>query len=162
MNIFYLDDDPFKAAGFMYDQHVVKMILETAQLLSTAHHVLGSGTSEMYKKTHVNHPSAVWVRESVNNYDWTYLHFLGLCQEYTYRYGKTHKTETKLKDVLGRTPPSIPDGPLTPIPLCMPDVHKTDCPVQSYRHYYVFGKAEHMHKWRRRGAPEWYTNISST
>ena len=48
------------------------MILETAQLLCTAHHELGTSIEIPYKATHKNHPSAIWVRDSAENYMWAY------------------------------------------------------------------------------------------
>ena len=62
MNIFYLSNDPVQAAAYQYNKHVVKMILETAQLLCTAHHELQSAVDVPYKPTHRTHPSAIWVR----------------------------------------------------------------------------------------------------
>ena len=87
MNIFYLDKDPKKCAEMHCDKHVVKMILEYAQLLSTAHRVLdGNEWADhvgLYKATHKNHPSAIWARESAGNYFWLNKLFQELCKEYT-------------------------------------------------------------------------------
>jgi hypothetical protein len=89
MNIFYIHENPTISAKAMSNKHVVKMILESAQLLSTAHHILDKSTSsELYKPTHKNHPSAIWVRQSYKNYQWLYNHFISLCEEYTKRYNK--------------------------------------------------------------------------
>ena len=97
MNIFYLDRDPQIAAQMMCDKHVVKMILESAQMLSTAHRVLDgdeyADKNGLYKKAHVNHPSSEWVRCSYQQYKWLYDHMVALMEEYTYRYGKHHATE---------------------------------------------------------------------
>lgn len=158
MNIFYLDKDPQKAAEYQCDKHVVKMILETAQLLSTAHHVLDGEDSpikdKIYKKTHGNHPSAVWVRESLDNYLWAWDHLDALLNEYKYRYNKNHKTDD-IFVLLCNPPWNMREIGLTPIPLCMPDEYKVpDDAVQSYRNYYKYGKA-HLHKWTKRGVPEW-------
>lgn len=142
MNIFYIDKDPHKAAQAMTDKHVIKMILESAQLLSTAHHVLGSNTKEyleaLYRPTHINHPSAIWVRESLANYKWLYNHFMSLCEEYTERYGKIHLTEKKLALLLCHTPKDIPNIGLTPMRIAIKDTcwHKDDA-IESYRAYYV-------------------------
>ena len=74
MNIFYLDEDPVLAAQMHCDKHVVKMILESAQLLSTAHLLIdGDELADergLYKATHKNHPSSKWVRDSSENYEW--------------------------------------------------------------------------------------------
>ena len=96
MNIFYLHNDPQVCAAYHCDKHVVKMILEYAQLLSTAHHELdGVPSIECYKKTHVNHPSAVWARQSKRHYRWLYRLLSHTCREYTKRYRKIHATERK-------------------------------------------------------------------
>ena len=82
MNIFYLHPDPAKAASFFYDKHKVKMILESAQMLCTAHHVYNNGDNVPYKKAHLNHPSTIWVRDSIHHYNWLYDHMLALGREY--------------------------------------------------------------------------------
>ncbi|WP_347852092.1 pyrimidine dimer DNA glycosylase/endonuclease V, partial [Planktomarina sp.] len=94
MNLFYVHEDPKKAAQSLCDKHVVKMILETAQMLSTAHRL--SDTSQapfVYKMTHKNHPSTKWLRSSQIAYKWGLDHLQELFTEYTHRYGKIHKTE---------------------------------------------------------------------
>ena len=95
MNIFYLDKDPFKAAKVQYNKHVVKMILESAQMLCAAHHILGDSADGPYKLAHKNHPSTIWVRENSLHYAWLYKHMIALGLQYTYRYGKTHLSYTK-------------------------------------------------------------------
>ena len=77
MNIFYLDEDPFEAARLQYNKHVVKMILESAQMLCTAHHHYESSVDIPYKKAHYNHPSTKWTRENASNYSWLYRHMMG-------------------------------------------------------------------------------------
>jgi hypothetical protein len=86
MNIFYLHRDPIVAAKVQYNKHVVKMILESAQMLCTAHHHFNEDTNVPYKKAHYNHPSTKWVRESIDHYFWLYDHMIGLGEEYTRRY----------------------------------------------------------------------------
>lgn len=197
MNLFYVDADPTVAAQSLGDKHVVKMILETAQMLSTAHRILDgkqevievtkrkikklkSGevidlgyitrkkkiwklddkidNDKMYKATHINHPSSIWIRQSAVNYFWAYDHFVALCNEYTRRYGKIHLTDRKLSTLLIIEPLNIPRGnenSHTLPPCCMPDEYKiTDCPVTNYRYYYAFAKTK-MHKWTNRQPPEW-------
>ena len=147
MNVFYLDNNPKSAARMQCDRHVVKMILESAQLLSTAHRVLDgdewADSHSLYKVTHKNHPSAVWARASAHNYQWLYRHFLGLCDEYNYRYGKIHLSETKLSDCLWFTPTSIDhNADFTAPPQCMPDEYKSDISsIIGYRQYYALNKA---------------------
>ena len=141
MNIFYLHKDPFKAAEYQYNKHVVKMILESAQILCTAHHYYGNGDNVPYKKTHLNHPSTVWARENSRNYYWLYNHMLALGQEYTKRYGKTHLTITKCCETLQNVPVGMPlGGPITQPPQCMPDEYKDECSVKAYWNYYLGDK----------------------
>lgn len=175
MNIFYLDTDPKVSAQMMHDKHVVKMILETAQLLSTAHRVLdgtpyidsSSGRkikrwslskvrleNSLYKATHINHPSAVWSRVNSGNYHWLYEHFVALCDEYTYRYGKVHATDTKLRDVLLMEPENIPSGGITQMPQAMPDKYKNSDSVTAYRSYYI-GEKKQQSKYTKRNSPIW-------
>lgn len=176
MNIFYIETDPFKAAESMVDKHVVKMILETAQLLSTAHRILdgteyiGKSVSgqrnvkrwllpddretKLYSATHINHPSAVWVRQSNNNYNWLFCHLCGLIQEYSYRYNKVHKCASMLQ-WLQAPPKNIPLHYLTPPTPAMPDEYKVGADVlASYRKYYKHGKM-HLHKYTKRQMPDW-------
>jgi hypothetical protein len=141
MNIFYLDKDPDKAATMMYNKHVVKMILESAQLLCTAHHVLDGDDADVpYKPTHKNHPSAIWVRESADNYAWLYFHMLALGEEYTKRYGKKHLTITKCEDALSNIPGGMLNIGATPMPQCMPDQYKV--PGDSVTAYWNYYEAE--------------------
>jgi len=160
VNIFFLHIHPSLAARYQCDKHVVKMILESAQLLSTCHHVYGTATPLMYKATHINHPSARWVRESKTNYRWLIQHFDALCQEYTYRYGKTHKSQSLLS-CLSDNPESQPEHGLTKPPLAMPDQYKNDASVvASYRRYYALGKADLL-TYTRRPQPAWIKEIQN-
>ena len=138
MNIFYLDHDPHIAAKWHGDKHVSKMTIETAQMLSTAHHVLaGESASEIgiYKPTHINHPCSIWVRENSSNYQWAFELLDGLCREFHVRRGKLHATQ-RLLPILSQRPSAIPIAELGFPALAMPDEFKTDCPVESYRRYY--------------------------
>jgi hypothetical protein len=178
MNIFRLDDNPVTSAQLMCDKHVVKMIIEYAQLMSTAHRML-DGTEYydktkngrkikrwrleptaqeelLYKASHVNHPSAIWVRENSENYRWLYKHFRALCEEYTHRYGKTHLTEQKLKGQLWFAPKNIDQTKYESVlPQCMPDECKRDNVVDGYRNYYVKEKRSFA-KWTKRETPSWF------
>ena len=160
MNIFYLHPDPVVCAAHHCDKHVVKMILETAQLLSTAHRILdGDDHADwhgFYKQTHKNHPSAVWVREAVGNYVWTHQLLISLCREYTYRYDKTHKT-ARLIEPLANPPAHISTTPFrTAIPQCMPDEYKDRDPVIAYRRYYINDKRD-ITQWKKKtSAPTWF------
>lgn len=145
MNIFALDRDPVEAARMHCDKHVVKMVLETAQILST---IAGHG----YKPTHKNHPCTRWAAESRANYAWLFDLGVELGREYTRRYGKRHKSSYV---IAGMWPPrDLPDIGLTPFALVMPDEYKTDCPVESYRAYYLGEKAA-MAKYKNGRTPKW-------
>ena len=175
LNIFYLDEDAKQCAQWMVDKHVVKMILETAQLLSTAHRVLDGvesidtssgrkkkvwGLSDdrndlLYMATHINHPSAVWCRKSVENYNWLVDHLFALSDEYTYRYNKKHATITKMGWHIASPPFKLKEWNWTPMPSCMDDEYKiSNDPIINYRNYYKFGKS-HLHKWKNRLPPKW-------
>jgi hypothetical protein len=163
MNIFYLHAIASKAAEYHCDKHVVKMILETAQLLYSAHWVLNpEGLPEdAYRKTHVNHPCAIWVRESLSNYKWLAELGYWLCQEYRFRYGdKTHKTEARLDWLRANPPASLIDIGATPPRQAMPDDYKHPDAVMAYRTYYVENKLRirGIVKYTRRKYPDFLTN----
>jgi hypothetical protein len=122
VNIFATSECPVQSAKEHCNVHNVKMILEICQLLSTAHFVL-DGEQVGYKPTHQNHPSAVWVRKCSENYAWAYNHFKALCDEYTHRTGKTHKSSEML-GVLKDKPCKIVLGSRTPFAMAMPDEYK--------------------------------------
>ena len=153
MNIFVLSLDPRVAAESHCDKHVVKMILETAQLLYCAHWVLDPDNipADAYRKTHPNHPCAVWVRESVENYRWLSDLGLCLCREYTFRYGKTHKTAAHI-EWLSDNFPTLPALDRTPFRMAMPDEFKSDDPVLAYQAYYL-GAKERMLTFSKRPPP---------
>ena len=156
MNIFFLDFNPNVAAKYHCDKHVVKMILETAQLLYTAHRVLGSTDlpDDAYRLAHKNHPCAIWARESIDNYIWLCQLGLALCQEYRHRYGnKTHKTERHLLWLSEHPPALIPSIGVTTIRLAMPDEYKQSNPIESYRTYYIRAKLRFA-KYTDREVPE--------
>ena len=150
MNIFYLHDNPKVCSQYHVDKHVVKMILETAQLLSTAHWL--SGGEGPYRATHKNHPSAIWARSNKSNYRWLCELGMELCKEYTHRYGKIHKTQQHL-EWLTKNIPNIPNGKFTQPTLAMPDQYKSDNHVDSYRLYYIKDKS-HLHSWKNRKTTE--------
>lgn len=170
MNIFYLDRDPATAAAMHCDKHVVKMILETAQMLSTAHRVLdGDDPADevgLYKRAFENHPCSIWLRDCVTNYMWGYNLFTSLLKEYTRRYKKFHASN-RLSNLLSYEPDNIAkfkwecnmDAPMswlgvTEPPQCMPDKYKCEDPVQAYRNYYL-GEKMYMAVWTEREVPAW-------
>lgn len=158
MNIFVLDKDPIKCAQYHNDKHVVKMILETAQLLCGAHWV--SNGSAPYKLSHRNHPCSMWTRECIENYIWLCDLGIKLCEEYTYRYDKTHKSQQIIEWCMTNLPKIKENGDLTPFALAMPEEYKTKCPIESYRNYYRGAKSS-FSSWKNRTTPEWY-NIMLT
>lgn len=184
MNIFWLDFDPKTCAQMHCDKHVVKMILELAQLLCTAHRVL-DGTQQveirtlsngktrrhkvwhlnderdtlLYSATHMNHPCAIWVRECDTNYMLCYNLFVELCQEYTRRYKKVHLCETKLKDLLVDPPANCPFSPTaTDPPQAMPEEYRVSGdPITAYRNYYKGGKSN-IAQWNHSDTPAWFVS----
>jgi len=158
MNIFYLHPNPTIAAKYHNDKHVVKMIVESAQMLSTAHRELDDTVNDViYKIAHKNHPSTKWARASYKNYMWLHWLFEELCDEYTYRYEKVHLTDTKLREVLRIPPRRIDYLPqFTQPPQCMPDEYKVpDDSVSAYRKYYI-GEKAYFSKWTNRDIPSWW------
>lgn len=181
MNIFVLSEDPREAAQMVCDKHCSKMIVESGQMLSTAHRMLDgyvekrpskSGKrminywvhpnsnldSILYNAVHHYHPCTVWSMVSKDNYEWHYEHFLGLSEEFEYRYSKPHMTYQKLSGVLRSPPKCIPDVGLTEFPQAMS--HYPDCKVEgdavaAYRNYYHMAKS--FAKWDKgRPAPYWW------
>lgn len=183
MNIFVLSRDPREAAEFHCDKHVVKMILETGQMLCAAHWIgwqrslnIGSGLKRHellarmseeipahllppWKMTHVGHPCTQWAQKSVENYEWLLYLGVSLCREYTARYGRTHKAEHVYVWLTDHTPPSFESAGLTPFAIAMPDDCKvSDDPVECYRQYYRVHK-RYMAKWKTR-EPDWFSQTS--
>ena len=159
MNIFYFYDCPVLSAQAQPDKMLVKMPLETAQMLCTAHRELdGDKYADevgLYKRAYWNHPCTVWARESSANYFWLYKHFLALGKEYTFRYGKTHNSVDKLARALFKQPDNIKRISMTPLAQAMPDKYKNDDPIKAYRDYCINEK--HYAKWEKgRAMPNWW------
>lgn len=163
------------------DAHCRKMIIEYAQMLSTAHRLLDGEKmqslknnrkystyilqddreSVLYKSTHANHPSAIWARETSENYLWLYSLFIELSQEFFHRYGKHHATFLKLKDALSVLPTNIKQDQLSEIPQCMPDLYKDQLVVESYRKFYAIDKVQKFNlTWKNREIPKWFSEFS--
>lgn len=155
MNIFFLSNDPVEAAQNHNDKHVIKMILESAQLLCGAHIILDGENESLYRLTHKNHPCSVWCRESLDNYIWLYRLFVSLCDEYTHRYGKVHLTDKKLRQILSLPPKNINSIGFTRIAQAMPEQYRHIDPIIAYRQYYVSEKAK-FSKWTNRTIPIWF------
>jgi len=167
MNIFVLSHDPRKAARYHNDRHVVKMILETAQILATAHYLV-DGHKMMHRNigpvplrpTHIHHPCVRWACENQKNYFWLWELGEALLDEYTLRYGKTHKFDDMLRNKLFAFPINLPPADaMTKRPLCMPDQFKSADPVASYRAYY-FREKRHIASWKSPAStPTWWTRL---
>ena len=181
MNIFVLDETPKKSAEYHCDKHVVKMILESGQMMCTSHwlHLLSNyydgeitdfkrvkdiqawlfeNTHPMeqppWKISHMRHPCTLWTNESYSNYMWHWELAKELCAEYTKRYHKIHKSEAVI-DWLGKnTPRLMQDIGKTPHPICMKDEYKLDGVIDSYRNYYIKDKVRFA-KWKTK-EPEWW------
>jgi hypothetical protein len=182
MNIFYLSAYEDMCAQMHCDSHCSKMIIEYAQLMSTAHRVLDGeeyyGRTKnnrrikrwlhpdaeledtLYKASHINHPSAIWVRQSRANYRWLYHMWTELNREFMYRYNKNvpHESFRKLQFILGNEPTNLKEGFFTEPTPAMPDDVKEECSVMAYRNYYIKYK-QHLAKWTKRGAPNWYEQV---
>ena len=186
MNIFVLDNDPKLAAQYQCDKHVVKMIVESAQMLSTAHRVLDGKLqvvtrnsittgrsrkakvwtldnptfeSHLYDACYVNHPCTQWTMESSDNYMWHQMHFDWLCTEYSHRYGKIHATDKLLKFLLTIPPKNIYSGPMTKFRLAMgsnPECIDYWDPVGSYRAFYRTKQTRFKMVWTKREIPFWF------
>ena len=178
MNLFYLSNKPQEAAQFHCDKHVVKMIIELNQMLSTAHRIIdgtpariktktGRSKTEyilpdsreinLYKTSHANHPTSVWARQSKDHYQWMLECTKYLLEEYTYRYGKIHAS-SRLLNSINTIPHNIADVGFVDPPPAMPDHCKIPGNVvESYRKYYVMEK-KHFAKWTKRPVPSWFLN----
>ena len=165
MNIFYLSRNPYVCAKWHCLKHVLKMIIEYAQLLSTAHRYLDgyakveltvnkrkitryyfydnkSHNEVFYKASHINHPSNVWLRQSIHNYNWLYELFCNLCDQYTNIYGKIHATDRKLRKALKNPPDNIPRNISFSEPIqAMPEEYKIENDsISAYRLFYRYDK----------------------
>jgi hypothetical protein len=164
LNIFVLDNDPKVAAQLHADKHVVKMVLELYQQMGSAMRRHGATDRDMpltakgtpLKGGYHNHPCTKWVGDTRENFQWAAEHAIALCEEYTYRYGKTHACEDGIK-YMARCHWVIPEGELTPFAQAMPDECKMEDAVFAYRNYYNKGKA-HLHSWKKRPVPLWICN----
>ena len=185
MNIFYLNEDAQISAQEQCDKHICKMTIEYCQLLSTAHRVLDGEQYEgrtkanrrikrwlhpdkdleeqLYKASHIKHPSGLWCRATTANYEWLYKHFMASCKEYTRRYGKVHATETKLAEVFKNPPKNLPKGKQTEFAVAIaenqtcrqiPGFDKLPV-VKKYQQYILNDKP--FAKWTNRTAPKWFT-----
>jgi hypothetical protein len=155
MNLFLLHINARQSARYHCDKHVVKMVIETAQILCTVHWIYG-GTAP-YKATHRKHPMVLWAGESLANYKWTLDFGMELAKEYSHRYGRTHATEKTLLWLKDNEPAGIDLlAAKSQIPLCMPELYRLDTdPVLAHRMFYVYDKAKFC-RWTKRAVPTWF------
>ena len=187
MNIFLLSLNPEEAAEFHCDKHVIKMILETTQLLYMCWAYFDENNwrdnleiqltenktmKEMkennqkvnfstYKcgKGHMNHPCSKWLRESSQNYKWLCELGLKLCEEKAHRWpkNKKHGSQGHLEVLSNNIPKGLKDLETNSYALAMPEECKLDNAVESYRKYYILHK-QHIYKWTNRKNPFWIKN----
>lgn len=159
MNIFILDECPKRAAQFLCDKHVPKMLLESVQILSTV--LWNHKVTAPYRETHKNHPCTLWANESRANYAWLYDHACAIDAEYLFRFKKVHKSGNVLTEDVFTIPLTqekfFPREELTPFAQAMPPEYKDPGnPVIAYRDYYIYEKY-HFAKWcKRRPKPHWW------
>ncbi len=152
MNIFVLDGDTTRCAAYHCDQHVSKMILESAQIMCTALNKKGFDTP--YKPTHMKHPCVLWVEESLGNFNWLKALALALNREFKYRYDRA-EDHASIQVVGEISALSYEDRGLTPFAQAMPEPYRRkDDAVAAYRAYYRGEKAKFA-KWTKRSVPEW-------
>lgn len=153
MNIFATDWHPEISAKNLCDKHVVKMTLESAQILSTAH---TESCDPLYKKTHKKHPCVLWAQQSIQNYCWLCQHALALCKEYTTRYGKIHRSEKVILWCIDNLPNLSEAVGVSEFAEVMPSKYKRRSSVYAYRLYYI-GEKSKFAKWNKgRECPEWF------
>jgi hypothetical protein len=171
MNIFVTSKSPLKSAKNLDNKRVIKMILESAQMLSTALHKHLDNSELLYRNcikipyrpTHINHPCSIWAAETRKNYWWLFRHYVSLCREYEYRYGKTHKCQQYLGDFYIGTK-IIPEGKLTKFSNCTSNKDKNISfkhivdPIEAYKQYLAerWNTDTLKPKWTNRPTPNFY------
>ena len=159
MNIFVVDQDTMKCAQALDDLRLNKMIIETAQLLSTAMRVQGYAGNDIYKSTHVNHPCAIWARESSENYRWLLLYMSDLVEERNRRTGKDHKSYQIFNTLCGG-PKLMPQGPMTQFANCSAYLYADFNKTGIFRAYQLtlidkWAKDKRPPKWTNASKPSW-------
>lgn len=158
MNIFVLDFDAQIAAENHCDKHVIKMLLESCQIMCTVLHLQGvDPTTVPYKATHKHHPCVLWANESSENYKWLWTLAFYLSKEYTKRYNKTHACDKLINSLLFSTHPSnFPGSKLTPFVQAMPEKYKVPGDaITAYRNYYM-GDKKYFAVWKLNNTPTWW------
>lgn len=162
MNIFAIEGTGNKidweaSARSLDNYRVVKMILESCQMLCTAINEIAGEQVAPYRTTHKNHPSTKWVRSSSANFECLVRHTLSMLDEYTERFGKIHKCAGVLEKVLDLYDPSLfPSEHYTPLPLCMPEEYHSDNIVDSYRRFYT---AKPRMRYAKSKVPPWFSRL---
>ncbi len=167
MNIFYLHTDRDMNAQYHVDRHVVKMPIETTQMLSTVlrerFNIVAptDGPGRVYKSVYITHPCTRWVGETYDNFMWTWFFGVALCDEYQYRYGKVHGCRQVLSTIADLQPSadSWPEGrELTYRPKCVAPEYKRFDHVIAYRLQYIHKKTR-LFAWTKRPVPHWIKNL---
>jgi len=159
MNIFVLDYLPAEAAKMHCDKHVVKMILESVQMLSTLHYE--QSLPAPYKPTHANHPCTLWVKQSLQNYDWLCQLVEALHDEWQYRYNHEHNHKSYDAYLqLKHEQIDLPCIGLTPPAQAMPGKYRQVDTVEAYRAYYINDKAPIL-TYTNRLPPEWIQRLTN-
>jgi len=160
MNIFVLDYNHKKCAEYHCDKHVVKMPLETTQMLSTVFYRYNE--EGPYKIVHQKHPCTLWAGQTLENYRWLWRLGIALCKEYTYRYERIHACERVL--YLIKSPPTglIARG-FTKFAQAMPEEYKNSDPILAYQDYYYYDKqlARDICTWKKRKIPPFMEDLTS-
>jgi hypothetical protein len=165
MNLFILSLNPVECACMMMDKHVIKIILEAVQMLCTAKRILDSTDplcETLYKMAHKNHPVSIWVRSSLENYNWTLDLVDAMHSEWQYRYGhsKIHKSYLVAIQLRENPPQKFEFEGLTPFAKAMPEQYKViDDPIEAYKQYYMSEEKRRIASWKKREKPEWYTQL---
>jgi hypothetical protein len=152
LNIFYLDADFSKCAEFHCDKHVIKMLLESAQILCSV--LWMNEVPAPYKATHLKHPCVIWANESLSNWLWLKNLSHALNEEYKYRFERS-KNHKSYDVILSLEVPPLLDLGLTNRPLVMPEEFRLVDPVEAYRLYYKINK-QSIGRWTKREVPNWF------
>ena len=161
MNIFGIDTDTTSCATYHTDKHIVKMPLETAQMVSFVYYHKDLWDGEVpnllmnFSAGHDKHPCSLWLRENLVNFLWTCEFGIKLIEEYRLRYdSQKHERCKMIFEWSLDNLPNLPVAEFTPFAKAMPEEYKVDCSIESYRNYYKLGKSE-LHQWTKRNKPEW-------
>lgn len=166
MNLFILDENIALSAQYHVDKHIVKMPTETAQMISFLYHDIELWNEDIpsfimkFSKAHNKHPCTIWIKSSLQNFQYACTLGLELYNEYQYRYNKPDK-HSRAKAIFEfglNNPPNLPNIGITPFAQAMDDEYKiSTCPITNYRQYYYIGKNK-LHTWKNRPVPNFIHN----